>query len=68
MSLIMLLLSFRAKIQELFVDLFGAIHMPKSIYSDVTIIKYDKNKIKLNVQYSYYTGRDGHECLMIVEK
>lgn len=46
------------KIQELFVDLFGSIHMPKSIYSDVTIIKYDKNKIKLNVQYSYYTGRD----------
>lgn len=46
------------KIQELFVSLFGTIHMPNSIYSDVTIIKYDKNKIKLHVQYSYFKGAD----------
>lgn len=44
------------KIQELFVEVFGAIHMPKTVHCDVTIIKYDKNKIKLNVQYSHFTG------------
>jgi len=44
------------KIKELFVDLFAPIHMPKTVYSDVTIIKYDKNKIKLNVEYSHFTG------------
>lgn len=44
------------KIQELFIELFGAIHIPNSVFSDVTIIKYDKNKIKLNVQYSYFHG------------
>jgi hypothetical protein len=46
------------KIQELFIELFGAIHIPNSVFSDVTIIKYDKNKIKLNVQYSYFHGTD----------
>lgn len=44
------------KIQELFVEVFGAIHIPKTVHCDVNIIKYDKNKIKLNVQYSHFSG------------